>query len=287
MKNTSYSAEEISNIVKENYSIAECLRALNLRPAGGNYKWLNKIIKLNNLDTSHFTGQGWNKGKKLGLSKKAIPLSEILIENSNYVSTNSLRKRLLKEGIKPPVCECCNNDTWNNKPIPLELDHKNGVNTDHRLENLQLLCPNCHAQTPHYRGKNKLSALNERREVDRVKFGETLTDNADDNPEPSSVKRKGVETLRRGPKLCSCGEPIRFQSKRCRKCDVADRKTVRPSPFQLLRDFEELKSFVQVGKKYGVRDNSVRKWCKTYQIDDNMVKRKSSAQSGSVAKATV
>ena len=285
--NNTYNVEIVSNIVKENYSIAECLRKLNLRPAGGNYKWFKSFIKSNNIDTSHFTGQGWCFGKKLGHSNRAKKLEEILIENSTFVSSNFLRKRLIRENIKKHICEICNNLTWNDKPIPLELDHINGVNTDNRLENLRIICPNCHAQTPHYRGKNKLSSLNERRELNRVKFGETLTDNADGNPEPNSKKRKGVETLRREPKLCSCGKKILRKSKKCRECDFLERKSNRPSPLQLLQDFENLKSFVQVGKKYGVSDNSVRKWLKFYKMNDNMVKRKSSAQNENVAKAIV
>lgn len=81
------------------------------------------------------------------------PLSQILVENSYYQS-NKLRIRLLKAGIKSYKCEVCNNSVWNNKPIPLELDHINGINTDNRLENLRFICPNCHAQTDSYRGKN-------------------------------------------------------------------------------------------------------------------------------------
>lgn len=277
MKNT-YTLEIVSNIVKENYSIAECLRKLNLRPAGANYKWFKLFVKSNNIDISHFTGQGWSFGKKLGISNRAKKLDEILIKNSTFTSSNHLKKRLIREGIKKCICEICNNSIWNKKPIPLELEHVNGDNTDNRLENLKIICPNCHAQTPYYRGKNKLSSLNERRELNRVKFGEILTNNVDDNPEPSSKKRKGVETLRREPKLCSCGKKINYKSNKCRECDFLDRKSNRPSPLQLLQDFEELKNFVQVGKKYGVSDNSVRKWLKFYKMNDNMVKRKSSAQ---------
>jgi 5-methylcytosine-specific restriction endonuclease McrA len=81
------------------------------------------------------------------------PLKSYLVENSPYQS-NKLRIRLLVEGIKPHQCEVCGNSTWNNKLIPLELDHINGVNNDNRLENLRIICPNCHAQTEHYRGNN-------------------------------------------------------------------------------------------------------------------------------------
>lgn len=99
---------------------------------------------------------------KAGLAEMAyplIPLEEILIENSSY-QTNKLRKRLLKEGIKQHKCETCKNTEWNEKPIPLELSHKNGNNSDHRLENLEMICPNCHAQTDSYRGKNHGKARN-------------------------------------------------------------------------------------------------------------------------------
>lgn len=84
---------------------------------------------------------------------KKIPIEEILVENSTY-QTNKLRKRLLKEGFKEHRCEVCLLTEWQGKEIPLELDHLNGCNNDHRLFNLRLICPNCHAQSENYRGKN-------------------------------------------------------------------------------------------------------------------------------------
>lgn len=181
-----YSKDQIEIIVKENYSIAECLRKLSLRPAGGNYKWFNRIIKFHQIDISHFTGQGWSFGKKLGLSNRGKCLNEILVQDSTYGNSNHLRQKLIAYGLKEKKCEKCKNTEWNGLPIPLELEHANGNNVDNRIENLLILCPNCHAQTPSYRGRNKLSNLNERRELNRVKFGEPSDSG---NPEPSLKKK--------------------------------------------------------------------------------------------------
>ena len=99
------------------------------------------------------TGRGWNIGLKF-VPKKPQPLSEILVKNSSFRSADKLRKRLLKEKIKPHKCECCGRKTWKGCKIPLELHHINGIRSDNRIENLQLLCPNCHALTNNYRGRN-------------------------------------------------------------------------------------------------------------------------------------
>ena len=147
-----YTDLELIEAIKTSFSIAEVCRKVGLKPVGGNYKTIhNKIDKLK-LDTSHFTGQGWNIGLKFQPSP-ARPLDEYLVINSTYQSFK-LAKRLFKEGYKEKVCECCNNTKWMDKPIPLELHHINGINNDHRLENLQMLCSNCHAFTDNYRGKN-------------------------------------------------------------------------------------------------------------------------------------
>lgn len=143
-----YEKESFSKIVSESYSIAEVGRKLGLRQAGGTYSTIAKYIKKYELDTSHFTGQCWNFEKAHSELTSVIPLEDILKEGTNYKS-HYLKLRLVEAGIKEYVCEKCGCDgTWQGEPITLELHHINGNHYDNRLENLQILCPNCHSQTP-------------------------------------------------------------------------------------------------------------------------------------------
>lgn len=96
------------------------------------------------------SGKPWDSKK----NSPKIPLCEILKGLHPQYQSNKLRIRLIQEGVKLYKCECCENKEWMGKPISLEVDHINGISNDHRLENLRLLCPNCHAQTETYRGKN-------------------------------------------------------------------------------------------------------------------------------------
>lgn len=146
--------EEYENAVKTSLSIAEVCRKLGIKPVGGNYKSIHNAIKIYNLDTSHFTGQGWNQGERYRPLQKARDLEEILVKDS-YYQTIKLKKRLIQEGYKQYKCEKCGRTEWEGHEIPLELHHINGDKFDNRLENLQLLCPNCHVLTDNYRGKNK------------------------------------------------------------------------------------------------------------------------------------
>ena len=126
-------------IVSSSYSYAECLRKMNKRVAGGNYKLLQKNIDKFNLDTSHMTHQVWNRGLEI------IPFE-------NLIRSDSIKKRLVKE--RGYCCENCKLYMWQNKPIPLELEHIDGNNRNNERNNLKLLCPNCHAFTPTWRGRN-------------------------------------------------------------------------------------------------------------------------------------
>lgn len=93
-----------------------------------------------------------------GITKKhngnKISLTEILNGKHPHYQTNKLKKRLIKEGLKSNECEECGIYEWNGKPLVMELDHIDGDRTNHLLDNLKMLCPNCHSQTDTFRGKN-------------------------------------------------------------------------------------------------------------------------------------
>jgi len=142
---------DIYNIIKESSSIAQVLNKLGLIPAGGNYRTFNRFVKNNNIDTSHFTGMLWSKGKTLP-PKRDI---EDYLCIGTKITSHALKQRLIRENIFEHKCYICDLREWMGKPIPIELDHINGNHDDNRLENLRIVCPNCHAQTDTYRAKNR------------------------------------------------------------------------------------------------------------------------------------
>jgi len=154
MKSRKYTDEQFIEAVKDSLSMAEVMRKIGIFVGGSNYKTVRRKIKEFNLDITHFTGAAWNQGERYRPIKEAQPIDEILVENSTFINSNHLKERLFKEGIKELKCECCNNTEWMGQPIALELHHVSGIKDDLRIENLQILCPNCHAFTDNYRGKN-------------------------------------------------------------------------------------------------------------------------------------
>ena len=109
--------------------------------------------------------QIWRKCKKLGLNfgngggeKSKIPLYEILEGSHPYYQTLKLETRLIREKIFENKCDICNITDWQGKPISFQLDHINGDNSDHRKENLRIVCPNCHSQTDTWCGKNNIQS---------------------------------------------------------------------------------------------------------------------------------
>jgi 5-methylcytosine-specific restriction endonuclease McrA len=149
MRLNKYTEDQLRNAIKNSISIAEALKKLKVKPCGGNYAVFKKAIMHFTIDTSHFVGQGWNKNKTVP-PKRSI---NDYLTNKISITSYKLCQRLLKDKIKRLQCERCGNIYWNNKPIPLELHHINGNNKDNRLENIQLLCPNCHALTDNYRNR--------------------------------------------------------------------------------------------------------------------------------------
>lgn len=153
MSNTKhkYTLEEFKVVVSSSFSIRESLTKLNIVPAGGNYKTFQRFVAANNIDVSHFTGQLWSKGKQVAFKRDI----QDYLSNKQSISSFALKKRLLREKLLAPKCASCLNETWLGGQIPLELDHIDGNNQNNKLNNLRLLCPNCHALTTTYRGKNK------------------------------------------------------------------------------------------------------------------------------------
>ncbi len=140
MPRNRYTKELLEPIVKESCGWAEVCRKFNVKPSTGAQSHLTRRAKAFKLDTSHFKGTGWNKG--MIFDKK--PLSFYLVKESK-INSHKLRLRLISEGLKEARCEKCKRNRWNGVDIPLELDHINSDHFDNRLENLQILCPNCHA----------------------------------------------------------------------------------------------------------------------------------------------
>lgn len=147
-----YTEEELRAAVASSRSLRQALLKLGIKAEGGNYRTTRKQIERLQIDTSHFEGQGWRRGATKPISARR-PLEAVLVENSP-VATSSLRRRLINEGILQESCQMCGLSEWRGASISLELDHINGVNDDHRLENLRLVCPNCHSQTETFRGRN-------------------------------------------------------------------------------------------------------------------------------------
>jgi|SRR5690606_12597798 len=149
------SKTEISRSIIDNISRQMSLKQLQLNPhTGANIKWIDRKAREYLIDTSHWKGQGHLKGKKHNWTP-GISLDQILVKNSTYLWTANLKKKLLKDGYFDYRCSECGISEWNNKPLSLQLDHINGVNDDNRIENLRLLCPNCHSQTTTFAAKNK------------------------------------------------------------------------------------------------------------------------------------
>lgn len=147
----SVTVAELTEAVRTSRSAAQVAVALGTSKSGSTGRLAARIRELG-LDTSHFRGQAWRRGSTTPVIR-AKPLVELLV-NGRLCQTNTLKRRLIQERLKEPQCEGCLLYEWCGEPIPLELDHVNGDRRDNRLGNLRLLCPNCHAMTPTYRGRN-------------------------------------------------------------------------------------------------------------------------------------
>lgn len=227
------------------------------------------------------------------------------IENSTTTRA-VIRKYIIRHNLIPYICEKCGNDgNWQGIVLSLQLDHKNGINNDNRLENLRWLCPNCHSQTETFTGRNR---NRNKTDKEKVTFTEEQAVEAlkntpnvnqatkyigctkgganwirikaiknkynivqeDDISKPTLTKAS-VRASKQKPqyqKLCkNCGRPLSSNnSEICQLCVHKKQRVCEWPSREELKEKIRNKPFLQIGKEYNVSDNAVRKWCKNYSL---------------------
>lgn len=143
-----YTEEQLRAAVRDTFSIRQTLLLLGLKPYGGNYETVHRRIKLLDIDTSHWRGQGWRKGSTRPI-QPAMSNEKVFVKGRLFNSM--FRRRLIKDGLVPYVCGKCGTEPlWQDEPLSLHVDHMDGDRWNNELSNLRFLCPNCHSQTHTY-----------------------------------------------------------------------------------------------------------------------------------------
>jgi ribosomal protein L37E len=237
----SYTEEQAREAIATSYSWAESLRMLGLCPSGGAWRVLKKYAELWSISTEHFDPA---RNRELNLGTKKRPLEELLVEDATC-SRQSVKRRLFQEGLKEPRCEICGQDeNWRGQRMAMILDHINGVRNDNRLENLQIVCPNCAATLDTHCGrKNRIPKTKK------------------------SCRRCGRSFFPARPqqRYCSRACGTRWDRSKLRGKPIPSYRRVKRPPYeQLLAEINSM-GYCAVGRKYGVSDNAVRKWVRFYE----------------------
>lgn len=158
-----FTRQEIEVFVQESYSYATLAKKMGYSMGGSCLSAMKSMINELNLDISHFTGQGWNKNN---FDYERFR-NGVAIKSAEAVNALSF--------LRGHCCEKCNEEEWLGEPIPLEVHHKDGDSLNNEIDNLELLCPNCHAFTENYRGKNINKGIEKVSDDD---FAEALKDSS-------------------------------------------------------------------------------------------------------------
>jgi len=226
--------EDVEKMILENKPKAEICRFLNCKPLT-----LENYLKKWNIE---YKG---NMGRK-NIYHDDIKNIEDYLSNKVPIGTHRLKIKLIKCGLKEHKCENCDLTEWLGDLIPIELHHIDGNRFNNNLDNLQILCPNCHSKTDNNSGKKNKKSLEEK--VVRKKYN-------------YYQKKEKIDKT----KLCDCGKVISKNAKQCKKCVGQDKLSEKRPEYELLiREIIEL-GYCATGRKYGVSDNCIRKWKKNYE----------------------
>ena len=276
---TVYSDEELISACREKFSYSQVLLHFNLDNSGGNYKTLkNKINKLN-IDISHFTGQGWNKGRKYN-SKTTV--DDFLIGNVTGDSY-SVKLKLFKLQLKEHKCEGCNKERWFNfltnkeEQIPIDLDHIDGNNGNNKLDNLRILCPNCHRMTPTHGVRNRkfyLSTVNFKNAEKFIKEINTICKNDLEKllldkslKEISKIYNIPYYKILKIKKEYKLETPTRQQINKRTKINFPNKtKIIWPEP-EILKRLVWSRPMVEISFELGVSDRMISKKCDKLGIE--------------------
>ncbi len=263
--------------IRELASKVESWRSLRLACGLSNTNNLRKVCKRHNIDTSHFFAQPAIKPTK--------DLTEYLIKG-RAVSSSYLKQRLLKAGVKKSVCETCHRTEWEGSPIPLDLHHVDGDRLNNLLENIQLLCCNCHALTPNYCGANAKRNPT-RRSPEEYRDAIVSSTSAKEaciklgiNPAGGNITTIKLRAARYGLSFVTIPS-IEIQptlmddlwmDKPRPKGRKRDQNRLIRNPRPPLISKEDLSrlmwemSIEKVGKLYGVSDNAIRRWACKHEL---------------------
>ena len=236
---------DILKWISENQSKAYICKQLKCKP-----ETLNAyLLKMN------ITYQGNQGGKGFPTNVRYISAADYMNKPVG-VKSHILKQKLIRDGIKEQKCEICGLSKWLDQDIPLELHHKDGNHFNNTLDNLQILCPNCHSLQPGNSGAN----------INKYATMLELVDNSLLEGEPERGMGSNPISSTNTRFCTDCGKEVSYKATRCKSCASKYRQPSKAPSREELKDLIRTTPFIQIGAQFGVSDNAVRKWCKAVNL---------------------